>query len=223
MTKTKIKKVIALAWITALVAANIGSSAFATVIGSTSINGTSTWTVDWNDTFTTASATGSISGVIVTAQVLPTLNMTISTGAIDLGVLVGGVESAWSLDIEVGTNAANGVTITARSGSGGLTNTSDNSIQINELTTDGIAESYTFASTANAIDSTVSGFANSGDLAALEINNNTVENTIYSTNKPEPDLSAVQDVTFTVATTSSAQTPAGNYQDSITFTITGNF
>jgi hypothetical protein len=207
-----------------LVAANIGSSAFATVIGSTSIVGvTLTGSVDWNDTFTAASATGTISGVIVTAQVLPTLNMTISTGAIDLGILVGGVESAGSLDIEVGTNATNGVTITARSGSGGLTNTIDNLIQINELTTDGIGESYTFASTANAIDSTVSGFDSTGDLTALEINNNLDENIIYSTNKPEPDLSAVQDVTFTVAATSSAQTAAGNYQDSITFTITGNF
>ncbi|MGB2110555.1 MAG: hypothetical protein ACPHY8_01090 [Patescibacteria group bacterium] len=43
----------------------------------------------------------------------------------------------------------------AKSGSGGLTNTSDNSLQINELTADGSAESYTFASSAGMGDSTV--------------------------------------------------------------------
>ena len=41
-----------------------------------------------------------------------------------------GVPSNGSLDIEIGTNAANWVVVTVKSWSGGLTNTSDNNIQI---------------------------------------------------------------------------------------------
>jgi hypothetical protein len=149
--------------------------------------------------------------------------MVISTGAIDLGTLNAWVESTGSLWIEVGTNAANGVTITARSWSGGLTNTSDNAIQINDLTDDWVADSYTFAATAWANDSTVSGYTQSSDYAAVEVDNNTTENTIYSTNKPEQDDNTNADVTFVVAATPNIQTAAWDYQDKITFTVTGNF
>jgi hypothetical protein len=200
----------------------MGSSAFAAVIGTASITGVASSNVVWNDTFP-GTATGTVANVVVTAQVLPTLNMVVSTGAIDLGTLTAGIESSGSLDIEVGTNAANGVTITARSGSGGLTNTSNNSLQINNLVTDGTAESYTYAATANTNDSTVTGFTQSSNVAALQVNNNTTENTIYSTNKPEQSDPTNSDVTFTVAATSNAQTAAGNYQDTVTFTVTGNF
>ncbi len=146
--------------------------------------------------------------------------MTLSTSEIDLGTLVASVASNGTLDIEVGTNAVNGVNVTARSSKGGLENTSSGAVVINDADADG--ESYTFASTANAIDSTVSGFATTGDLAALEVNDNVTEHTIYTTNKPERDL-GVNDVTFTVSTTSTAETPAGDYEDTITFTVTGNF
>jgi hypothetical protein len=128
MTKTKIKKVIAIASIAALSLTTIGST-FAANIGTASISGGASSNVVWNDSFP-GTATGTVAGVIVTAQVLPTLNMVISTGAIDLGILSSGIESTGGLDIEVGTNAANGVTITARSGSGGLTNTSDGTTKI---------------------------------------------------------------------------------------------
>lgn len=221
MIKTKIKKAIAIASIAALTATTLGST-FAANIGTASITGGASSNVVWDDTFP-GTATGTVTDVIVTAQVLPTLNMVVSTGAIDLGTLIAGVESTGSLDIEIGTNAANGVTITARSGSGGLTNTSDTSLQINDLTTDGIAESYTFASKANTHDSTVTGFTQSSDYAAVEVNSNATENEIYSTNKPEQDDGANADVSFIVAATSNAQTAAGNYQDTITFTVTGNF
>ena len=53
----------------------------------------------------------------------PSLNMEISTGSINLGLLEAGIESTGTLDLEIGTNAVNGATITARSQSGGLTNT----------------------------------------------------------------------------------------------------
>lgn len=223
MIKTKIKKAIALASIVALTATSLGNSFAASDIGDATVTGNPGLSADiiWDDTFP-GTATGTVSGIVVTAQVLPTINMVISADSIDLGDLTAGIESTGNLNIEVGTNAANGVNITARSGSGGLTNVTDNSIQINDLVADGVAESYTYSSSANATDSTYSGFANTGDLAATEVNNNTTEHIIYTTNKPEQDQN-VDDVTFTVGATSNAQTAAGTYQDTITFTVTGNF
>lgn len=223
MLKTKIKKAIAIASLAGIAATNLGS-VYASNIGTVTVtwNPWLTQNVVWDDNFP-GTATGSVTGVTVTAQVLPTLNMTLSADAINLGTLIAGTPSSGNIDIEVGTNAADGVTITARSGSGWLTNVDNNSIQINDLTTDGTAESYTFASSANAIDSTVSGFTTTGDLTATEVNNNTTEHVVYTTNKPERFDGTNADVTFTVSATSDAQTQAGNYQDVITFTVTGNF
>lgn len=147
--------------------------------------------------------------------------MVISADTIALGLLTPGVESAGSVNLEVGTNAVNGVQITARSWSGGLTNTSDNSVQLNNLTTDGNAELYSFAST-HTVDSTVTGFVSNWDLTATQVNDNTTEHQVYLTNKPEI-TNGNDDVTFTVATTANAQSTAGDYQDSITFTVVGNF
>ena len=223
MLKTKIKKAIAIASLAGIAATNL-SSVYATNIGTATVTGAPglTQNIVWDNNFP-GTASGSVTGVTVTAQVLPTLNMTLSTSTINLGTLVAGNPASGNVNIEVGTNAADGVTITARSGSGWLTNVDDNSIQINNLSADGIVESYTFASTANAIDSTVSGFTTTGDLTATQVNNNVTEHVIYTTNKPERFDNANADVTFTVSATSDAQTQAGTYQDVITFTVTGNF
>ncbi|MDD2907686.1 MAG: hypothetical protein PHH98_03520 [Candidatus Gracilibacteria bacterium] len=229
MLKTKIKKAIAIASIAGMTATTLGTSLgttfAATVIGSGSVAGTGAFnsSVIWDDAFP-GFATGSVSGIKVKAKVLPTLNMTLSASEVNLGTLVAGVPASGTIDIEVGTNAKDGVSITARSGSGGLTNLANNSVQMNNLSTDGIAESYTFASNANAIDSTVAGFVNTtGNLASTEVNNNSTEHVIYTTNKPEKLDFAVQDLTFTVAATADAQTQAGDYEDTITFTVTGKF
>lgn len=226
MLKTKIKKAIALVSIAGMTATTLGTTFAATNIGTGSVAGTGAFnsSVIWDDAFP-GFATGSVSGIKVKAKVLPSLNMTISASEVNLGTLTAGVTASGTIDIEVGTNAKDGVNITARSGSGWLTNTANNAIQMNTLTTDGVAESYTytFASTANATDSTVAGFSSTGDLAATEVNNNSTEHVIYTTNKPEKLDFAVQDLTFKVAATSDAQTQAGDYQDTITFTVTGKF
>jgi len=224
MLKTKIKKAIAIASIAGITATTLGTTFAATNIGNAGVSGTSAFdsNVVWDDNFP-GFANGSVSGIVVRAEVLPTLNMTLSTSEIDLGTLIAGTPSTGTIDIEVGTNAADGITITARSGNGGLTNVDDAGIQINNLAADGIVESYTFASTANAIDSTVSGFTTTGNLAATQVNNNSTEHVIYNTNKPERFNTAVQDLTFSVSTTADAQTQAGTYEDTITFTVTGKF
>lgn len=200
------------------------SNVQAVQIGTGSVVGTSDFdsVINWNGTFTNGSASGSVSNIQVKAKVDATLNMSISTGTIDLGTLVASVTSTGGLDLEIGTNAKSGVTITARSGSGGLTNTSDNGLQINDLVADGLAESYTFVSTPNATDdSSAPAFSASG-LASTEVNNNSTEHTVYTTNKPEA-ASSVDDVSFLVGATIGQETPAGNYEDTITFTVTGNF
>lgn len=217
MVKTKIKKAIALTWVASIAMLNL-SPALATNIGTAQITGVSAsvTNVVYDGVST---ATASVTGVEVIATVLPSLNMTISAAQINLGNLVAGTPSTGSVGIEVGTNAANGVTITARSGNGWLENLADGTIVLNNNNDN----SYTFASSFNAIDSTVSGFASSGDLTAVEVVNNTTEHVIYQTNKPERFDSTNADVTFTVAANINAEAAAGDYRDEITFTVTGNF
>lgn len=222
MINTKIKKAAAIAAITAL---TMTSAFAATQIGTGSVTGNATFdsVINWDDTFGgTANATGSVSNILIQATVAPTLNMEISTGSINLGNLVAGTESTGNLDLEIGTNAIAGATITARSESGGLTNTTDGAIQINDLATDGVTESYKFASAINAIeDSSIATFTQSATLDT-EVNNTGDEHTVYTSSKAQA-TDGVNDVTFTVKATASAETPAGTYEDHVTFTVTGNF
>lgn len=202
---------------------NLSGSTFATQIGTGSVTGSGGFdtAINWDDNFP-GSASGSVADILIKARVLPTLNMEISTGTIDLGDLTAGVAASGSLFIEIGTNAVSGVVITARSQSGGLTNTSTGAVQINSLSADGVAESYTWESTPNATDDSAdTGFSASG-LTSLEVNDNVTEHTVYSTNKPEA-TSSVDDVEFIVTATSEADTPAGLYEDKVTFTVTGTF
>lgn len=232
MTQTKIQKIFAVIALFAIAFTNLSGTASATQIGTGSVSGTGAFdtVIDWDDSFP-GSAVGSLSGIIIKARVLPILDMTISTGTIDLGDLTSGVAATGSLFIEVGTNAKDGVVITARSASGGLAQGSGTGASyINDDTqtgfTDGVAESYTWASTVATVDdSNVGSFAATG-LSTTEINENSTEHTVYSTNKPEADStsgSGIDDVEFIVSATSEDDTAAGNYTDYVTFTVTGTF
>lgn len=129
-----------------------------TVVGS----GALTTPINWNDTFVGSSASGTINGIVVTARVLPTLNMTVSgSGTLALGNLSSTTASTGTLSVEIGTNAVNGASVTASSTNGGLQNTSSGAIMINSLTTDGFADSYRFVTVAGATDSTAPGFTQS--------------------------------------------------------------
>jgi len=222
MTKTQIQKVFAALALAAIATVNFGA-AHATQIGTGSVVGSGAFdsVINWDDNFP-GTASGSVTDILIKARVNPSLNMAISAEEIDLGILVPGVASDGSLFLEIGTNATSGVSITARSQNAGLENTTDGTIEINDLTADGVAESYTWASTAAATDSSAVGFASTGDLTAVEINDDTTEHVVYTTNKPEP-TTAVDDVEFTVEATTTAETPAGEYEDYVTFTVTGNF
>lgn len=225
MIKTKIKRVAAVAALTAMVFSTFGN-ATAAQIGTGSVVGSGAFDspINWNDQFGAwASASGSVSNIKIKARVLPSLNMTISAEEIDLGDLVSGVPSTGSLFLEVGTNAKAWVSITARSTDGGLKNLTDAAVLINQDATDGVAgEGYTYSSTpAAASDSSSPAFAATG-LTELEIDDNTTEHTVYSTNKSEA-TNLVDDVEFIVSATAWAETPAGEYEDTVTFTVTGNF
>jgi hypothetical protein len=189
-----------------------------TVVGS----GALTAPINWNDTFVSSSASGSINGIVVTGRILPTLNMTISgSGTIALGNLSSTVASTGSVNIEIGTNAINGASVTARSTNAGMTNTSSGSIVINSLSVDGFADSYKFVSSASATDSTAPGFTQTATLNT-EVNNNTTNHPVYSCTRPQP-LTGVDDITFSVVAQPNGQTPAGDYQDIVVITVSGNF
>lgn len=218
---TKIKKISAFIVLIWLLWATTNVEA-ATQVGT----GTVTWSwalstpIIWNDQFPWT-ASGSIDGIVVTAQVLPILNMIISSDSITLGTLNNTTYSTGTIDLEVGTNASNGVIITAKSKNGWLSSVANGSI-INNLTNDGIAESYKFSSVLNApSDSSIVWYTQTANLDT-EINN-TNTNVIYSTNKPE-DSNGTNDVEFSVWAKISTQTPAwGDYKDTIIFSVTWNF
>lgn len=96
----------------------------ATTIGSGSVVGSGALTTDvvWDDNFP-GMATGAVDGIAIQAKILPVLNMIIDgDGVIDLGTLSSDIYSSGSVDVELGTNAVNGATITVRSTKGGLQN-----------------------------------------------------------------------------------------------------
>ncbi|MBC7503911.1 hypothetical protein H7169_02985 [Candidatus Gracilibacteria bacterium] len=197
-------------------AATIGTG---TVVGS----GALTSSVVWNDTFP-GTATGTINGLVIKARIQPTLNMTITgSGVIDLGLLTPAGYSSGSVNIEIGTNAANGASVTAKSTNGGLKNVSDATQFINSLATDGAVDSYKFASAiVAATDSTIGGFVQTAALNT-EVNNTTTSHVIYTSNKPQALSGPTDDFSFTVSAQPNAQSPAGDYNDVVIVTVTGNF
>lgn len=115
------------------------SGAFASQIGTGTVvsSGALSTPINWNDSFVSSSASGTINGILVTARILPTLNMTISgSGVVALGNLSSVTASTGSVSIEIGTNALNGASVTARSTNGGMDNTASGAIEINSLTAD---------------------------------------------------------------------------------------
>lgn len=221
MTKTKIKKIVAAISLFSILSVSLNVQA-ATQIGTGSVVGSGALdtAIMWDDQFPWT-ASGTIDGIVVTATVLPILNMIVSADSIDLGTLSNVSYSTGSVDLEVGTNASNGVTISARSTNSGLSSSANGSV-INNLSTDGVQESYKFISALNAVaDSSVWGYTQTANLDT-EVSD-TTDYTVYNTNKPEAS-DGVNDVTLSVAAQIDTQTPAGNdYTDTVVITVTWNF
>lgn len=191
-------------------------------IGTGGVTGTGAFNtpINWNNTYTAGSASGTITGIQVRAKVLPLLNFEVSSGAIDLGNLDSTAYKSGSLNLEVGTNAANGVTVTVASVNGGLRNITTPTIFINSLVADGAADSYVFQSLNGTTDSSAGGYSRTGYMSG-EVNS-TTPTTIFTTTKPEQKTN-VDDVIFKVSAKPNAETAAGDYADTLNFTVTGNF
>ena len=202
---------------------SILSGVYASQIGTGTVvgSGALTTAINWNDTFIGSSASGTINGILITARVLPILNMTISgSGTLALGNLSSTTASTGTLSIEIGTNAINGASVTAQSTNGGLQNIASGAIMINSLSVDGFADSYKFITVAGTTDSTAPGFTQSGSVNT-EVNS-TTSVTLYTCTKAQP-LVGVDDFTFSITAQSNGQTPAGDYQDVVKVTVAGNF
>ena len=202
----------------------VGSYA-ATTIGSGSVvgSGALTSSVVWNDTFP-GTATGVINGLQVKARINPILNMVITgDGVIDLGVLSDTVASSGAVNVEIGTNAVNGSSVTAKSTNGGLKSASNPTIFINSLTADEVADSYKFFSSLwVADDSSYTSFTQTATLNT-EVSDATTSHVLYTSNKPQVLSPATDDFEFKVSALPSIETPAGDYSDVVVLTVTGNF
>lgn len=201
-----------------------GTAQAATIIGSGTVAGSGALTTDvtWNDSFP-GTATGTINGLVIKGRVLPVLNMAISgSGEINFGNLTSAAYSSGSVNIEVGTNATNGASVTAKSSNGGMKNASNPTYMLNNLTTDEVADSYRFTSALDAAeDSSYGGFTQGASLTT-EVADNTTSHVLYTSNKPQK-LDNVDDFTFTVSAKPDIETPAGDYSDVVVVTVTGNF
>jgi hypothetical protein len=188
-------------------------------IGGVVLNG-NTGAVTWNDTFPGIATGSTASGISINAKILPTLNMEISgTGVIDLGELSPANYTTGSVNVEIGTNATAGAAVTATSSKGWLQN-GTGSDYINNLSSDGLVDSYLFSSILGASDSAYTWVLITG-LAPTEVNG-TNPISIYSANRPQ-SINGVPDFSFSVSAKPDAQSPAGNYNDLVTLTVTGNF
>lgn len=218
---TNTKRAIALIGLTAF-AAVTASQAFASQIGTGTVTGSGglTTAINWNDTIP-GSASGTINGIVVKAKVRPILNLAISADTINLGYLETVNYMSGSVSMEVGTNASAGATVTAKSASGGLTSSTGN--QINNLTTDGIAESYKWSTAIQAASDSVSaGFTQTANLD-VEVNNTTTAHTLYTTNKPSKSSPTIDDFTFKASAKVAEDTPAADYSDKVIVTVAANF
>lgn len=206
---TSLKKIVAGATAVALVSMNAAYAATTLSgavtggqTGSTPINST------WDGVSTPSGTTASGSDTVhVSAQVVPTLSLVISTGALNFGALNVG-NNTQSLTLTTATNAEGGITLTA--GSLGLASPTK---YIGAL-----AHSGTVATTGNdayRIDSTTSGSGTA--LAQQDVAGTQTVLTALDVAKSN------QTTTVNLHANIDNQTEAGNYGDTLTFTVTGNF
>lgn len=209
--KTSFKKLVAGASLIALVIMN---TTYATQIGTGSITGGSTTPINstWDgvSTPTGTSASGSLN-VLVSAQVIPTLSMTISTGALNFGVLAIGANNQ-SLTVATATNAKDGLVVSVDStglatGNGGTDKHIGNLARGWSAATTG-TDTYQIGSTTSAWGTALSTTDVTGTQTVL------TAGTVAQANAT---------TTVNLSATIDAQTEAGNYNDTLTFTVTGSF
>jgi hypothetical protein len=209
--KTSFKKIMASVTAVTIVAMNISVASAITFTGAitgganTPTNINSTWDGVSTPAGTTASGSDTI---LVTAQVAPTLTLVISTGAIAFGTLAIGANNR-SLTLQTATNAEGGINVAM--GSNGLQSPTKYIGAYGATATGATTgtDSYTVDSSSTQAGTVI------GSATAI----GATQNVITTSNVANSN----QTTTVNLIATIDAQTEAGNYGDTLTFTVTGNF
>lgn len=180
---------------------------------------------------TLAAGTAGSNQVLVTARVAPTLSLAIGNGtdgnqAISFGTLTPGSFAEDDVQLTYASNAVNGVILTMTSG--GL---KDGAIQREIGVTDINTDDGAGANSENTAATDYYKVSTAGGTAAVTFDTatNTLANaagaqmlatqTLVSTSAPN----ATTNQMVTIGTQVASDTEAGNYSDTLTFTITGSF
>lgn len=204
------KKIIAGVTAVTIVAMNISVASAITFTGAVTGGANSPQNINstWDGTGTPSGTTASGSDtVLVSAQVAPTLTLVISTGAINFGTLAIGANNQ-SLTLTTATNAEGGINVSV--GSLGLASPTKS---IGTLVKGG-----TTATTGTDTYEVSSTSTQAGTALALQ-NVAASQNVLTTANVANSN----QATTVNLRATIDAQTEAGNYGDTLTFTVTGNF
>lgn len=159
-------------------------------------------------------------GVTVSATVAPILTMDVSSTSLNLGALTSAGYSSQTLDLEIGTNAIGGATVTAASANGALVG-SGTSHQLN--TVDGTlpGQSYQIGSVADVGVADLRTGSARTDLVLTEIIDGSAKN-VYVVDGPER-ADATADAVVTIQAQSDDATPADSYSDVVTLTVSATF
>lgn len=208
--KPNFKKVLAGVSILAITTIQSALASGVTFTGSVTGGATNT-NVEWDGTIP-GTATGSAT-VTVSATVVPTLSMNLSKSSLDFGELTPGTALDQSLDITTTTNAKWGITVSV--GSSGLaTGDTANDTYIGTLGRDAAVQT-----TPNDDSYTITSSTTSGGTALTAQNVAATQNVLTASNVAQSNATT----TITLSALSQAKTEAGNYNDTLTFTVTGSF
>lgn len=204
------KKVVALSAVVGLVAINVAYAA-TSQIGTGSITGGGTSPINYDDV--SLQASGTLSPITVSAIVAPTLDMTISSGSLNLGTLSTSAVSTASFNVAVSTNSTNGVTVGVTSNTGGLVTGGGDLIGFTGSVVAIGAEGYNL---------TIAGAAaTAGAVPTIPSSTVATASNVNILNVTNPTQNA--NVTVSANAAINALTPAGSYSVVHTFTVTGTF
>lgn len=208
--KTNVKKVVAVASVAALITMN---SAFANQIGTWSFltwSGTPTAiNLNWSGTVASWSL-----DVQVSATVLPTLNMVLEKNSLEFWDLVVSQTGSVDLDVTTTTNAAEGIVVSVASKWLRTWNTANDFVIWNNIS----GESEALTTQLDDFYKISSTTWNGG--TPLSLQDVAATNTVLDAGNVAQSNTTTNVV---LSTKIGAQTEAGNYTDTLVFTVTGQF
>lgn len=187
-----------------IAAGTVAANEYYTIAFTTSANAYGT-TAAWDTT----------NSVAITARVLPILSMALSTSSLDFGSLALGANTV-NLNITTASNAKDGITVSMAS-TGLATWDWDTEYHIwnlarNDWSTDSVATTGTDAYEVTSTN--VTGWTVLTDATIAGTQNVLVTDNVTNSNST---------TNVVLKATIDAQTESGNYGDTLTFTVTGNF